>query len=197
MGYCELYSWEKIALGSPSMTYDSRQNVFFPAVEGCVVSAWFGSNGPIRVEHETTLRAAFGVGSVTSISGKPKRRTLSQIFLPSYVFRPPWNLLGFMELLVLLRFGTFPFEEKAICGVRSGQQSMECAAFSFFEKERQPFRISSLNGVRIDLKSAQETSRQHISLTGWNFLIYWSAITNFKIIRELGRGENDVNDSLV
>ena len=31
----------------------------------------------------------------------------------------------------------------------------------------------------------------------WNFLIYWSAITNFKILRELGQGENDVKDSLV
>ena len=31
----------------------------------------------------------------------------------------------------------------------------------------------------------------------WNFLIYWSAITNFKILRELGRGENDVKDTLV
>ena len=26
----------------------------------------------------------------------------------------------------------------------------------------------------------------------WNFLTYWSAITNFEILRELGRGENDV-----
>ena len=31
----------------------------------------------------------------------------------------------------------------------------------------------------------------------WNFLIYWSAITNFKILRELGRRENDVKDALV
>ena len=31
----------------------------------------------------------------------------------------------------------------------------------------------------------------------WNFIIYWSAITNFKTLRELGRGENDVKDSLV
>ena len=31
----------------------------------------------------------------------------------------------------------------------------------------------------------------------WNFLIYWSAITNFKILRELDRGENDVKHSLV
>ena len=31
----------------------------------------------------------------------------------------------------------------------------------------------------------------------WSFLIYCSAITNFKILRELGRGENDVKDSLV
>ena len=28
----------------------------------------------------------------------------------------------------------------------------------------------------------------------WKFPTYWSAITNFKILRELGRGENDVND---
>ena len=25
----------------------------------------------------------------------------------------------------------------------------------------------------------------------WNFVICWSAITNFKILRDLGRGEND------
>ena len=31
----------------------------------------------------------------------------------------------------------------------------------------------------------------------WNLLMYWSAITDFKILRELGRGENDVKDSLV
>jgi len=31
----------------------------------------------------------------------------------------------------------------------------------------------------------------------WNFLIYWSAITNFEILRELGRGENGVKDALV
>ena len=31
----------------------------------------------------------------------------------------------------------------------------------------------------------------------WSFLIYWSAVTNFKILRELGPGENDVKDSLV
>ena len=38
------------------------------------------SNGPIRVEDETTLRAAVGADMLTSISGKPKRRILSQIF---------------------------------------------------------------------------------------------------------------------
>ena len=31
----------------------------------------------------------------------------------------------------------------------------------------------------------------------WNFLIYWSAITNFKILSDLARGENDVKDLLV
>jgi len=30
-----------------------------------------------------------------------------------------------VEQLILLRFGTFPFEEKEICGVTSGQQWME------------------------------------------------------------------------
>ena len=57
-------------------------------------------------------------------------------FRSSRVFRPPkhtylWNLLGSMELLVLLRFGTFPFEEKAICGVTSGQRWIEWSAFPF------------------------------------------------------------------
>ena len=31
----------------------------------------------------------------------------------------------------------------------------------------------------------------------WNFPIEWSAITYFKILRELDGGENDVKDSLV
>ena len=43
-----------------------------------------------------------------------------------------WNLLSFLELLILLRFGTFPFEEKAICGVTSDQRWMEWSAFPFF-----------------------------------------------------------------
>ena len=37
-----------------------------------------------------------------------------------------------MELLVLLRFGTFPFEEIAICEVTSGQRWMEWSAFSLY-----------------------------------------------------------------
>ena len=31
----------------------------------------------------------------------------------------------------------------------------------------------------------------------WNFVVCWSAITNFKILRELVLGENDIKDSLV
>ena len=129
--------FKKLALGSPSGALDSRQNVRFPPVECSVVSARSNSNGPIRVESETTLRAAVAV-IVTSLWGKPKRWILSQSFRSSRVFRPPkhtyleWNLLGFMELLFLLRFGTFPFEEKAICGVTSGQRWMEWSAFPFF-----------------------------------------------------------------
>ena len=41
------------------------------------------------------------------------------------------NLLGFMELLFLLRFRTFPVEEKVICGVASGRRCMEWSAFPF------------------------------------------------------------------
>ena len=88
-------------------------------------------NGPIRVEDETTLRAAVVVDPITSLWGKPKRRILRQIFRSLRAFRPAKhtylerNLLGFMELLVLLWFRTFLFEEKAICGVASGQRWME------------------------------------------------------------------------
>ena len=31
----------------------------------------------------------------------------------------------------------------------------------------------------------------------WNFPILWSAVTNFKLLRDLDRGENDVKDSPV
>ena len=89
-------------------------------------------NGPIRVEDETTLRAAVVVDPITSLWGKPMRRIFRQIFRSLRAFRPAkhtyleWNLLGFMKLLVfLLRFGTFLFEEKAICGATSGQRWME------------------------------------------------------------------------
>ena len=68
---------------------------------------------------------------ITSLWGKPRRRIWKQIFRSLRAFRPAkhmyieWNLLGFMELLVLLRFGSFLFEEKAICVVTSGQRWME------------------------------------------------------------------------
>ena len=44
--------------------------------------------------------------------------------------------------------------------------------------------------------AAKGLKRYLCILTGI-FLTYWSKITNFKILRELGRGENYVNDSLV
>ena len=46
-----------------------------------------------------------------------------------------------MELLFLLRFGTFPVEEKTICGARFGQRWMEWLAFLLFKgnpKTRNP-----------------------------------------------------------
>ena len=75
-------------------------------------------NGPISVEVETTLLATVVADPMKR--GKPKRRILRQIFLSSRVFRPSkhtylkWNLLGFMELLVLLRFGTFFLRRKRL-----------------------------------------------------------------------------------
>ena len=88
-------------------------------------------NGPIIVEDEMTLGAAIVVDPITSLWGKLKRRTLRQIFRSLRAFWQAkhtyleWNLLGFMELLVLLRFRTFLFEEKAICWMTSGQRWME------------------------------------------------------------------------
>ena len=54
------------------------------------VSARLGFNGPIKVEDETRYYyyLCVGVDLLTSISGKPKRRTLSQFFRSSRVFRP-------------------------------------------------------------------------------------------------------------
>ena len=107
-------------------------------VEGRVVSARSNSNGRIRVDNATTLRGAAVACLITSLWGKPKRWIWRQSFRSSQVFRPPkhkcleLNLSGFMELLFLLRFGTFPFEEEAICGVTSGQRCMERSAFPFF-----------------------------------------------------------------
>ena len=80
---------ENIALESPSMTLDSQQNVPFPLLEGRVVSAGLGSNGPIRVEDESRYVTAVDVRSVTSKSGKSNRRTFSQIFRSLRVLRPP------------------------------------------------------------------------------------------------------------
>ena len=62
---------------------------------------------------------------------KLKRQILREIFRSLRDFRPAkhkyleWKLLRFIELLVLLRFGTFLFEEKVICGVTSGQRWTE------------------------------------------------------------------------
>ena len=65
---------------------------------------------PLRIAEEANFKSNFSF--FTSLSTDE-----------AHVFR--WNLLGFMELLVLLRFRTFLFEEKAICGVTSGQRWME------------------------------------------------------------------------
>ena len=42
--------------------------------------------------------------------------------------------MDFKELLVLLRFGTFPFEEKAICGVTSDSDVRSGLPFHSFRR---------------------------------------------------------------
>ena len=92
-------------------------------------------------------------GRCTSLWGKPKRRILKQIFRSSRVFRPPkhtyleWNLLGFMELLVLLRLGTFLFQEKTTCGMTSGQRWSGFPAAARRETRK---RITSFKETKYD-----------------------------------------------
>ena len=52
------------------------------------------------------------------------------------------KFVGLYESVVffLLRFGTFPLEEKAICGVISGQRWMEWPAFPFFRRRGNGFK---------------------------------------------------------
>ena len=127
------FEFDRALATRPLLTARSQVN------NGRVASARSNSNGPIRVEAETILRVSVVDCPVTSLWGKPKRWILRQSFRSSRVFRPPkhtyleWNLLGFMELLFLLRFGTFPVEEKTICGVRSGRRWMELPAFLLFQ----------------------------------------------------------------
>ena len=71
-----------------------------------------------------------------------------------------------MELLFLLQFETFPVEEKAICGVTSGQRCTRVVCLSMIlleggETVSNNFTKRRQNG----LKTAQETSPRHI--WGW------------------------------
>ena len=64
------------------------------------------TNGPIRVEDETrhlTLRS----GRWRGVGHKHIRKAEEANSKPHMYVE--WNLLGFMKLLLLLRFGTFPF----------------------------------------------------------------------------------------
>ena len=68
--------------------------------------------------------------------------------------------MGFIELLVLLRFGTFTFEEKAICGVRAwpAMDGVVCLSIHLGGVTI----LNNFNGVRMALKSAQETSLRQL-----------------------------------
>ena len=69
------------------------------------VSLWWrvvlsarAQNGPIRVENETTLRAAVVTGLITSLWGKPKRWILRQIFRSSRVFLGLYGTVVFIAI---------------------------------------------------------------------------------------------------
>ena len=132
-----IYRCQKIAPGSPSGALDSRQNVRFPPVECSVVSARSNSNGPIRVESEPPCERP-----LPPARHKPLRKAEEVNFKSKFSFFTSLSaaeahvfgvkFIGLYGTVVLLRFGTFPFEEKAICGVTSGQRWMEWSAFPFF-----------------------------------------------------------------
>ena len=50
------------------------------------------------------------------------------------------KFIGLYELLFLLRFGTFPVEEKAICGVTSGQHVWSGLLFHSFRRRSNGFK---------------------------------------------------------
>ena len=77
-----------------------------------------GNRFEFERERERLLNWTVVVDPITSLWGKPKRRIVRQIFRSLRAFRPAkhtyleWNLLGFMELLVLSRFGLFFLRRK-------------------------------------------------------------------------------------
>ena len=90
-----------------------------------------------------------------------------------------------MELLFLLRFGTFPFEEKAICRVTSGQRFMEWSAFPFFSSEEgvtasNNFTKRRQNGLKIGTRDKFTTH-----LTQENFISNEIVIYTFFFLRSV------------
>ena len=79
---------------------------------------------------------AVGAGSVTN------RKAEDANFKPNFSFFTSLStteahvcgvkFIEFYGTVGFIGFGTFPFEERAICGVTSGQRSMKWSAFFFF-----------------------------------------------------------------
>ena len=59
-------------------------------------------------------------------------------------------------------FGKFLGEERAICGVTSDLEAIECAAFNIFMKGATLFRIYPLSGLKITKNPVQNTNKQHV-----------------------------------
>ena len=87
-----------------------------------------------RMPHHKGLRKAEEVNSVR------------QIFRSLRVFRPPkhmyfeWNLLGFMELLFLLWFGTSPVDKKGIVEWRLASDVQSGLTFHSFRRRSNGFK---------------------------------------------------------
>ena len=152
----------------------------FPSGGGHVVGAWLCSNGPIRVEDENRY-LTFQCGLWCKVGHKHIRKAEEENFEAKFLFLKrtcvEWILLGFMELLVLLQFRTFLFEERMICEVMSGHWLMECSASPFW-KERHQFQTTSLTVS--EWLNTQHTSSQHTCGRKTLFQIRW-LITQFMI----------------
>ena len=64
--------------------------------------------------------------------------------------------------MFFLGFGNFLGEERAICGVKSDLEAIECAIFNIFMKGATLFQIYLPSGLKIPKNPVQKTNKQHV-----------------------------------